>query len=75
MSPAPRFRASSSSGSRSPWPTTRCSARHAQAERAGLSPFWALSLPEAVVRFRQGVGRLIRSRRDRGLLVVLGPRM
>ena len=26
-----------------------------------------LSLPEAVVRFRQGVGRLIRSRRDRGL--------
>lgn len=50
-------------------------ARHAQAEWAGLSPFWALSLPEAVVRFRQGVGRLIRSRRDRGLLVILDPRV
>ncbi|HEY8414550.1 MAG TPA: ATP-dependent DNA helicase [Thermaerobacter sp.] len=50
-------------------------ARHAQAERAGLSPFWEVSLPEAVVRFRQGVGRLIRSRRDRGLLVILDPRV
>ena len=33
------------------------------------------SLPEAVLKFRQGVGRLIRSRSDRGIIVLLDRRV
>jgi Rad3-related DNA helicase len=50
----------------------------ARAERLrerGLDPFRADSLPEAVLRFRQGVGRLIRRGDDRGVLVVCDPRL
>ena len=50
-------------------------ARYALAERQGQSPFWTVALPEAVIRFRQGTGRLIRSRQDRGLLVILDRRI
>jgi DNA polymerase-3 subunit epsilon/ATP-dependent DNA helicase DinG len=32
-------------------------------------------LPQAVIRFKQGFGRLIRSRTDRGVVVVLDPRI
>jgi len=32
-------------------------------------------LPEAVLKFRQGVGRLIRSREDRGQIAVLDGRI
>jgi ATP-dependent DNA helicase DinG len=32
-------------------------------------------LPEAVLRFRQGVGRLIRSATDRGAVIVADPRI
>jgi predicted DnaQ family exonuclease/DinG family helicase len=38
-------------------------------------PFMEYSLPRAVLRFRQGFGRLIRSRRDRGVCVVLDRRI
>jgi len=41
----------------------------------GLDPFRADALPEAVLRFRQGVGRLIRRADDRGVLVVCDPRL
>jgi Rad3-related DNA helicase len=41
----------------------------------GLDPFRADALPEAVLRFRQGVGRLIRRADDRGVLVVCDPRI
>lgn len=44
-------------------------------EEEGRSSFREYSLPEAVLRFRQGVGRLIRRRGDRGLCVVLDARM
>ena len=44
------------------------------AER-GLDPFRDDSVPEAVLRFRQGVGRLIRRADDRGVLVVCDPRL
>jgi len=44
------------------------------AER-GLDPFRDDALPEAVLRFRQGVGRLIRRSDDRGVLVVCDPRL
>ncbi|MCA9099953.1 MAG: helicase, partial [Planctomycetales bacterium] len=41
----------------------------------GGNPFRDYSLPEAVIRFKQGFGRLIRSRRDHGMVVVLDPRI
>jgi len=41
----------------------------------GLDPFRDDALPEAVLRFRQGVGRLIRRADDRGVLVVCDPRL
>jgi ATP-dependent DNA helicase DinG len=44
------------------------------AER-GLDPFRDDAVPEAVLRFRQGVGRLIRRADDRGVLVVCDPRL
>ena len=42
---------------------------------SGKSPFAEYSLPEAVLKFRQGVGRLIRTRSDRGMVVVLDRRI
>lgn len=50
-------------------------ARHERIEQNGTSPFWASSLPEAVVRFRQGFGRLIRTRQDKGVVVVYDKRL
>jgi Rad3-related DNA helicase len=50
----------------------------ARAERLreqGLDPFRDDAVPEAVLRFRQGVGRLIRRADDRGVLVVCDPRL
>ncbi|HEY1764956.1 MAG TPA: helicase C-terminal domain-containing protein [Opitutaceae bacterium] len=43
-------------------------------ERGG-DPFGELTLPEAVMKFRQGVGRLIRSKTDRGLITILDSRV
>ena len=39
--------------------------------KEGKSSFMELFLPSAVIRFRQGMGRLIRSRTDVGELVIL----
>jgi Rad3-related DNA helicase len=50
----------------------------ARAERLrgrGLDPFRADAVPEAVLRFRQGLGRLIRRADDRGVAVVCDPRL
>ncbi len=44
-------------------------------EKSGESSFARLSLPEAVVKFRQGFGRLIRTSQDRGCVVVLDSRL
>jgi len=38
-------------------------------------PFLEYAVPEAVLRFRQGFGRLIRSKEDRGVVVVLDRRI
>jgi DNA polymerase-3 subunit epsilon/ATP-dependent DNA helicase DinG len=38
-------------------------------------PFMEYALPQAVLRLKQGFGRLIRSRRDRGVVVVLDSRL
>ncbi len=37
--------------------------------------FFSYSIPEAVIKFRQGVGRLIRTSSDRGALIVLDNRI
>ncbi len=42
---------------------------------AGGNPFNDYSLPEAVLKLRQGFGRLIRTKRDNGLVVILDPRV
>lgn len=42
---------------------------------AGGNPFNDYSLPEAAIKLKQGFGRLIRTRRDRGAVVILDPRV
>ncbi len=41
----------------------------------GGNPFFEYQVPEAILKFRQGFGRLIRSKTDRGMVVVLDPRV
>lgn len=41
----------------------------------GGDPFKQYALPEAILKFRQGVGRLIRSSSDTGIVVILDPRI
>ena len=41
----------------------------------GVNPFGHYTLPEAVINFRQGFGRLIRHRNDRGVVVVTDRRL
>jgi predicted DnaQ family exonuclease/DinG family helicase len=43
--------------------------------RAGGNPFMDFSVPEAAIKLRQGAGRLIRHRSDRGAVVVLDNRI
>ena len=50
-------------------------ARGERLEASGRDPFRDDALPEAVLRFRQGIGRLIRRSDDRGVLVVCDPRL
>jgi len=42
---------------------------------SGLNPFNSYQLPEAVIKLKQGFGRLIRTREDRGIVVILDPRI
>ena len=42
---------------------------------AGGNPFNEYQLPEAIIKLRQGFGRLIRSQSDRGIVVILDPRV
>jgi ATP-dependent DNA helicase DinG len=44
-------------------------------EARGGDAFREFSLPEAVLKFRQGVGRLIRTKTDKGIIVVLDNRI
>jgi ATP-dependent DNA helicase DinG len=41
----------------------------------GGNPFNELTLPDALIKFRQGLGRLIRSKTDRGLVTILDSRV
>ncbi len=42
---------------------------------AGGNPFNDYQLPEAAIKFKQGFGRLIRSKSDTGIVVILDPRI
>ncbi|HVG29507.1 MAG TPA: ATP-dependent DNA helicase [Pyrinomonadaceae bacterium] len=44
-------------------------------EDAGGSSFYEYSVPQAIISLKQGLGRLIRSATDRGVLSVLDPRL
>ena len=45
-------------------------ARMEEIKKRGGNPFFEYSVPEAVIRFRQGFGRLIRSKSDFGAVIV-----
>jgi ATP-dependent DNA helicase DinG len=50
-------------------------ARLQQIEANGGDAFQSYSLPEAVLKLRQGVGRLVRTKSDSGIVVLLDPRV
>ncbi len=50
-------------------------ARSEKIERDGGSAFRDYALPEAVIKFRQGFGRLIRTKSDSGVVIVTDPRL
>jgi ATP-dependent DNA helicase DinG len=50
-------------------------ARLEQIEARGGDPFSEYSLPEAILKLRQGVGRLIRTASDEGIIVLLDNRV
>ncbi len=50
-------------------------ARCDQIRERGGNPFNELTLPDALIKFRQGVGRLIRRASDRGLITILDSRL
>jgi len=50
-------------------------ARLEQVEAAGGDSFRDLSLPQAVLKLRQGFGRLIRTQEDKGAVAILDPRI
>jgi ATP-dependent DNA helicase DinG len=50
-------------------------ARLEEITRRGGNRFRDHQVPEAVLKFKQGVGRLIRSKTDLGLIVILDPRV
>jgi ATP-dependent DNA helicase DinG len=51
------------------------SARLAALEAAGQDPFLGYSVPSAAITLKQGAGRLIRTRADRGVVAVLDRRL
>lgn len=50
-------------------------ARQDRLKARGMSPFRVDTLPEAVLRLRQGYGRLIRARTDHGVVLILDDRV
>jgi ATP-dependent DNA helicase DinG len=44
-------------------------------QQQGRNSFMEFSVPEAVIRFRQGFGRLIRTIEDAGLFIVMDERV
>ncbi|MGK0189156.1 MAG: ATP-dependent DNA helicase DinG [Verrucomicrobiales bacterium] len=50
-------------------------ARMEAIQARGGNPFMEFSVPEAILKLRQGVGRLIRSQQDKGIAVILDNRL
>jgi len=50
-------------------------ARQRHIEDTGGSSFYQYSVPQAIIALKQGLGRLIRSTTDRGVLAILDPRL
>ena len=50
-------------------------ARLEDIRQRGGSPFVEYQVPEAVIKLKQGFGRLIRTKTDRGIVVILDPRV
>ncbi len=50
-------------------------ARISSIREEGLNPFYEYQLPRAVIMFKQGFGRLIRSCTDRGVVAAFDPRI
>ncbi|PTQ55763.1 MAG: DinG family ATP-dependent helicase YoaA [Candidatus Carbobacillus altaicus] len=53
----------------------RVQARFYALKRQGRDAFMEWSLPEATLKLKQGVGRLLRSKQDRGVVVFMDPRL
>ncbi len=63
---------------RLPFPVPRDPLVEAKSEwltRQGRDPFREYSLPEAVMKLKQGFGRLIRAKTDKGIVVILDSRI
>ena len=50
-------------------------ARLEQIRRRGGNPFVDYQIPEAIIKLKQGFGRLIRSKTDTGIVAILDPRI
>lgn len=50
-------------------------ARSEHLEQMGVDPFMHYTVPQAVLRLKQGFGRLIRHRQDRGVVLILDQRV
>ena len=44
-------------------------------KKSGKNPFNDYQVPQAVIKFKQGVGRLIRSKDDKGSIIILDNRV
>jgi len=50
-------------------------ARYENISANGRNPFFELSVPEAIMKLKQGYGRLMRSKKDHGTVIVLDSRL
>jgi ATP-dependent DNA helicase DinG len=50
-------------------------ARIEDIQTRGGNPFMEYNLPEAIIKLKQGFGRLIRTKNDSGIVVILDPRI
>ena len=59
------------------WPPNHpmVEARNEQIKERKGNPFMELSVPQAVIRFKQGFGRLVRTQHDKGVVIVFDKRM
>lgn len=50
-------------------------AQHEAITKQGGNPFYDLTVPKAAMKFKQGFGRLMRTKDDRGCVICLDPRL